>query len=200
MWAVEAPPGEGGKPPNPVREPRRYYGGTGLSQGTAVTLCLQIPVAPASSPAATESVRVCSGRVTHGDAAQTVVMTAAAAPCSHPQVRSPLPARAPWWGEGRPEQAGGPFIKAPLAHFITAHLCPPPPCMGRLRRVRGGILPLGCQWYPTPPPREVGIWESMIGASRTSPAWSHREPLCTVHLGEEAEGRLAGLVSRGCDS
>lgn len=58
-------------------------------------LCLQIPVAPASSPAATEGVRVCSGRVTHGDAARTVVMTAAAAPCSHPQVRSPLTPRAP---------------------------------------------------------------------------------------------------------
>uniref|UniRef100_A0A8C7A7M9 Membrane frizzled-related protein n=1 Tax=Neovison vison TaxID=452646 RepID=A0A8C7A7M9_NEOVI len=52
---------------------------------------LRIPVAPASSPAATEGVRVCSGRVTHGDAARTVVMTAAAAPCSHPQSLTSLP-------------------------------------------------------------------------------------------------------------
>lgn len=47
--------------------------------------------------------------------------------------------------------------------------------------------------------REVGIWESMAGVSRTSPAWS-LSTLCTAHLREEGEGHLAGLVGRVCNS
>lgn len=47
--------------------------------------------------------------------------------------------------------------------------------------------------------REVGIWESMAGVSRTSPA-SSLSTLCTAHLREEGEGHLAGLVGRVCNS
>ncbi|XP_034521867.1 membrane frizzled-related protein isoform X4 [Ailuropoda melanoleuca] len=46
--------------------------------------CPWIPVGPESS-AVMEAVRVRSGHVTHGDVARTAAMTAAAAPCSHPQ-------------------------------------------------------------------------------------------------------------------
>ncbi|XP_045750801.1 membrane frizzled-related protein isoform X2 [Mirounga angustirostris] len=53
-------------------------------------LCLQIPVGPESSPAVTEAVRACSGRVTRGVAAWTAAMTAAAAPCSRPQASGHL--------------------------------------------------------------------------------------------------------------
>uniref|UniRef100_A0A8C0M6L3 Membrane frizzled-related protein n=1 Tax=Canis lupus familiaris TaxID=9615 RepID=A0A8C0M6L3_CANLF len=51
----------------------------------------RIPVGRESSPAMMEDVRVCSGHVTHGDTAQTAVMTVAAAPCSHLQSLTSLP-------------------------------------------------------------------------------------------------------------
>lgn len=105
VWAVELPPAERGRAPDPCPRAPPY------------PLCLQIPVGPESS-AVMEAVRVRSGHVTHGDVARTAAMTAAAAPCSHPQVRSRP--RALWAGPRRREEAGGRFVETPLAPFITA--------------------------------------------------------------------------------
>lgn len=59
-----------------------------MSRALPSPLCLQTPVDPESPPAGMEGVRICSGCVTHGETAQIAVMTSAAGPCSHPQVRS----------------------------------------------------------------------------------------------------------------
>uniref|UniRef100_A0A7N5JG60 Membrane frizzled-related protein n=1 Tax=Ailuropoda melanoleuca TaxID=9646 RepID=A0A7N5JG60_AILME len=57
---------------------------------TGPSMPQRIPVGPESS-AVMEAVRVRSGHVTHGDVARTAAMTAAAAPCSHPQSLTSLP-------------------------------------------------------------------------------------------------------------
>lgn len=127
VWAAESPPAERGRALDPCPRAPPY------------PLCLQIPVGPESSPAVMEAVRVRSGRVIHGDAARTAAMTAAAAPCSHPQVRSRP--RALWAGPRRQEEAGGRFIETPLAPFITAH--PYPPRWGDSTESGEGLSPGG---------------------------------------------------------
>lgn len=171
-----------GKGSGPWSGHREGSGGTGMSLGTAMPPVPADPCGPREFSCGDEGCKSLQWMCGMWRDCAESSDNNCSSPLFPPLGEKPAPGEAPRAAAGRPGQAGCPSIATLLAHFIT-----PVPILsagggGPLSRLRTtspnprGTPTWWWQWYLMTSPREMGIWESMVGASRTSPALSHRKP------------------------